>query len=279
MVQLKSPIEILRLLDQSNCGKCGKPTCLAFAAATFKGNCQLDECPNLSSDVVERHSVKEAGQHFVEDWMEETLAQLKSRIAAMDLASAAERLGAEYSFGRLTVRCLGKRVGVDADGNLVTDIHTHTGLAIPLLMYILDSVGTPVSGEWINFRELEGGKDWYGLYQQTCERPLKSLADADSELFIDMLHVFGGRTPDHDYPADISIVLHPLPRVPIMISYSGPEDELESTLTILYDSTVEKHLSIELIHALTTDLARMFEKIALRHGKLRAPTAQRLSRS
>jgi hypothetical protein len=267
MIQLNSPVEILKLLDQSNCGECGKPTCLSFAAAVFKGSCQLSECPELESDVIEQYSVKDSGQQSVEQRMEELLVQLKQRICQTDLSSAARRLGAEYADGKLTVQCLGKNVSVDTEGNIITDIHVHPWIAIPVYKYILDAAGTPASGEWITFRELKGGNDRYPLYQQMCERPLRNVADTYTELFDDMLHVFRGKRIDYHYPADISIVLHPLPRVPVLICYSAPEDGLESSLTIFYDSTAEENLDIELIYGLAIGMVRMFEKIALRHGQ------------
>jgi hypothetical protein len=266
MAQLKSPVEILKLLDKSNCRECKKPTCLAFAAAVFSGQSQLSECPKLDSVIIERYGVKTAGQQSIQQQMEESLAQLKQMIGAIDLSSAARRLGADYSDGKLTLQCLGKNFSVDAEGNITTDIHVHPWIVVPVFNYIMYGAGTPVSGEWITFRELKSGKDWYPLYRQRCEKPLKKVADNYTDLFDDMLHVFSGKRIDHSYPADISIVLYPLPKVPVLICYSGPEDGLESSLTVFYDSTAEENLNIESIYALAAGLVRRFEKIALRHG-------------
>jgi len=151
-------------------------------------------------------------------------------------------------------------------GNIITEIHVNPWVAMPIFDYILDGTGTPPSGEWVTFRELNGGEDWYPLYAQRCEKPLKKVADTYTELFDDMLQIFSGKRIDHHYPADISIVIHPLPKVPILICYSGPEDGLESTLTVLYDKTVEKNLNIQAIYGLIVGLVTMFEKITLRHG-------------
>jgi CO dehydrogenase/acetyl-CoA synthase gamma subunit (corrinoid Fe-S protein) len=55
MDQFKNPMEIFKLLDKSNCRKCNKPTCLAFAAAVFQGQKRLDECPQLDREIIKRH--------------------------------------------------------------------------------------------------------------------------------------------------------------------------------------------------------------------------------
>jgi len=38
-------IEIFKLLPKTNCGKCGVPTCLAFAMALAAGKAELASCP------------------------------------------------------------------------------------------------------------------------------------------------------------------------------------------------------------------------------------------
>ena len=53
MAQLNNVLDILKLLDKSNCRKCGEPTCMAFAATVHKGEKELQSCPNLESDVID----------------------------------------------------------------------------------------------------------------------------------------------------------------------------------------------------------------------------------
>ena len=266
MSQLSSPIEILKILNKSNCKECNEPTCLAFAAAVFKGNKQLAECPHLESDILERFSGKTEKQMTIEQNLDETVAQLKRKIATIDLSLLAQRLGARFSENKLTIKILGKDFSVDSKGNLSSDIHIHPWITIPILSYVIDSAGMPVSGKWVPFRELRNGKTWYRLFGQRCEKPLKRVADTYTDLFEDMIHIFNGRQVENHYSSDISLVLHPLPKVPILICYWKPEDGLESSLNVFFDSTAEDNLNIESIYALGTGLVTMFEKIALRHG-------------
>ena len=44
------PLDIWKLLPQTNCGKCGEATCMAFAFLLIQGKKGLDECPVLQSD-------------------------------------------------------------------------------------------------------------------------------------------------------------------------------------------------------------------------------------
>jgi hypothetical protein len=266
MDQFKNPMEIFKLLDKSNCRKCNKPTCLAFAVAVFQGQKRLDECPQLNREIIERHGGMAVNQISLEQMQYESIEHLKRKIVKIDLQSAAQRLDAQFSNEKLTIKCLGKDFSVDTDGNISTDIHVHSWIAVPVLTYILEGAGTPVSGKWVPFRELEGGKKWYRLFEQRCEKPLKKVADTYTDLFEDMIHLFNGRQVENHYASDISLVLHPLPKVPLLICYWKPEDDLASDLHIFFDSKAEDNLPIESIYTLGAGLVIMFEKIALRHG-------------
>ncbi|MBT4364259.1 MAG: DUF3786 domain-containing protein [Desulfobacteraceae bacterium] len=268
MAQFNNVMEIFKLLDKSNCRLCNKPTCLAFAAEVFNGQIQLSECPTIETEVIKKYSGKIANQKNIERERDESIEKLKRKIASIDLSSSAKKLGANFSSSKdkLTFKCLGKDISVDKKGNILTDIHVHSWIAIPALNYIISGAGKPVSGKWVPLRELEGGKDWYRLFAQRCEIPLKKVADTYTDLFEDMIHLFNGRQVENHYTSDISLVLYPLPKMPVLICYWKPEDGLESTLNIFFDSTAEENLNIESIYTLCTGLVIMFEKIALRHG-------------
>lgn len=266
MAQFKGPLDILKLLDGSNCGKCRKPTCLAFAGAVFKGDSKLDDCPRLENEVIEKYIDYTSSFISSDQLGENAIEYFKNRIAQIDLAVTAERLGADYSDGKLTIKCLGKDVSVTQDGGIITEIHVNLWMAGPILTYIPDGKGLDVSGKWVTFRDLDGGEYKYPLFEQRCEKPLKRVADIYPGLFEDMLQIFNGKKVDYHYFADISIMLHPLPKVPIMVCYSKPVDDLESNLSVFFDSTVAENLGFEGAFTLGAGLTLMFEKIALRHS-------------
>jgi len=267
MEQLQSPVDILKLLPRTNCRDCHEATCLAFAAAVFKGQRQLSECPYLEADVLTRYSGPEQinGVNSQSD-QEELLKGLQQQIRSLDLESAAKRTGGTLNNGRLTIRVLGKEVSIDTDGNFFSDIHIHGWVTVPMMVYILEGQGKPLTGSWLPFRELPHGKDWQRFFEHRCEKPLKKVADLYTDLFADMLHIFQGKQIDNLYGSDISLVLYPLPKLPILICYWRPEDGMESSIHLFFDSSAEDNLKVDAIYLLCTGLVIMFEKIALTHG-------------
>jgi hypothetical protein len=266
MAQLNNVLDILKLLDKSNCRECGEPTCMAFAACVHQGDKDLASCPHLAPEVLEQVGGHVQKRRSPDQDAVEAMAQLKTEIAQVDFESAAQRVGAQFSDGRLTLKILGKDFSVDENGNLFSDIHINSWVAIPFLNYVLHGKGTIPSGDWIPFRELKGGQEMYGLFAQQCEKRLKKVADGYTGLFEDMLNIFSGKQMERHYASDISLVLYPLPRVPVLICYWKPEDGMASDLSIFFDAEVENNLSLESIYALCTGMSRMFENIVKSHG-------------
>ena len=266
MPQPKNAMEIFQLLDKSNCRECGEKTCLAFAGAVYQGHKKIDRCPKLNQATIDRLSDESEYQNTIEQNRDESLEMMKSKISDLDLGAAAKRVGANLSGGKLTLKMLGKDFSVDAKGTLAADIHINPWVAVPFLDYIRCGKGLPVSGNWVSFRELKDGRERYPLFQKRCEAPMKQVADSYTDLFDDLVRIFGGEKVEKQFESDISVVLHPLPRVPIMICYWLPEDGLESSLNVFFDDTADKNLAIGSIFTLGAGLTQMFEKLALRHG-------------
>lgn len=55
------PLDIYRLLPQTNCKQCGEATCMAFAVAILQGRRTAEDCPPLA-----RQSFQEARRRLVE---------------------------------------------------------------------------------------------------------------------------------------------------------------------------------------------------------------------
>ena len=266
MAHPKNAMEIFQLLDKSNCRECGEKTCLAFAGAVFTGARKLDQCPKLDRETMAPFSEDSQSPNTVEQEREATMQMLQDRVAQSDLAEAAKRIGADYSGGRLTLKVLGKNFSVDTRGQLYADIHVNSWVVAPFFSYVLSGKGLPASGNWVSFRELKDGKERYALFQKRCEAPMKKVADTYTDLFDDLVHIFSGRQVEEQFESDISVVLHPLPRIPLMVCYWKPEDGLESSLNLFFDKTADDNLDIGSVFSLGAGLAQMFEKLALRHG-------------
>ncbi len=257
---------VFRLLEKTNCRKCNEPTCLSFAAKVFLGSRPLRDCPFVSQEVLAQYPDKNAvpGPGSAED---PDLQKMIQRITQMDFEDAARRTGGTLVRDRLTLRIFGKPFSIDRTGRFFSDIHINPWITGPVLTYLLESQGVPLTGQWVPFRELEHARELNGLFVKRTEEPLHQIADTHPGLFEDLILVFSGREIAGLYDSDISLVLYPLPLVPVLICYwSKSEEGMASQLNLFFDSSTSRNGGCDMVFRLTAGIVRMFEKLALTHG-------------
>ncbi len=260
-----TPLEIYKILPQTNCGKCILPSCLAFAAAVAAGGRKLKECPDIDPKLLTGFSGQIRATDGERDLEQAAfIDKLKRKMAGIDPGRIAPVIGARRDGDSLIINSLGKNFQVDHRGEMVSECHIIPWVVAPLLSYISNPTHAEPTGEWISFREIKGGIEWQGLFTRRCENVLKELADANPDLLTDLIDIFNGREVDW-YEADIALVLHPLPHIPILICYQGREDDLDSGLTIFLDRCCGTNLHIKPLFTLCSGLVQMFAKIATRH--------------
>jgi hypothetical protein len=262
----KNVMEIYTLLDKSNCKKCFLPSCLAFAGAVFTGQKQLSQCPNLSPELIRQLGGESLAVAPFDQVINTIMEQLRQEIRATDLEKAAELLGEEFSGGRLTMKILGKTFRIDSNGDLFTEIHANPWVVVPAYKYVLKGAKKEVAGTWVSFRELPEGREGAGIFSQRCEKPLKKLADTYPDLFEDLIRLFSGSQVENYVDSDISIVLHPLPKLPMLICYWKAEADMDSDLKLFFDITAEDNLDTDSLNTLITGFVRMLQRIVLRHS-------------
>ncbi len=266
MPQFANAMEVFKLLDKSNCRKCNESTCLAFASKVFLGNKPLDLCPKLSQEILDQYQGRQKKGSAIDEARDAFLDALKEDIKSCDLVQAAERVGGSFSNGKLTIRIFGKPFSIDQNGSMFSQIHINPWIAGPVAGYVMNCKGVPLTGQWVPFRELKGGREKNGLFVQRSEKSLKQIADKYPHLFEDLIHIFNGKRVENHYESDISLVLYPLPKVPMLVCYWKPEEGMASDLNLFFDSSADMNADIDIVYGLAAGIVVMFEKISLKHG-------------
>ena len=126
---------------------------------------------------------------------------------------------------------------IDSEGEKASIYH-----AIIFLHYLNTADGTPLSGNWISFKELSGGEIYNQAFYKRAQKPfLKAFEDAP-EKFVEAASKLGGfKLPFGDY----GMVIPVLPRVPLAMVLTPGDDEIETTCTILFDSRANSYLPTE----------------------------------
>ena len=266
-------IDVFRQLDRSNCGQCGVPSCFGFAALVIKGDKRVQDCPRAPVELRDRIAETlepVVPRPVVDEGQVAEYEALKLEIATLDFTEAAPRTGGLPTGDRLVIRCLGKPFEIDSRGELHAMCHVHFWLHWPLLQYALHCEGVPHTGEWARFADLRGAQDWTRFFAHRCETGLRHLAVTDPDLLFDALSLFGtgveGSGLADDEGPDRAIILHPLPRVRMMIGYWRSDDDFEAQWTILFDRACERNLDARSTYLLVQGFPEMLRRILERHG-------------
>ncbi|MBU4262753.1 MAG: DUF3786 domain-containing protein [Proteobacteria bacterium] len=267
MTQIKNPLELYKLLKKSNCRECRLQSCMAFAVAVIQGQKQLADCPYIDRETLQALGGVVGGRSSREDEQQQVLARLKQEAGQIDFPEAAARLGVQLRDGRLGINCLGKDFWIDAAGEMWSECHNNPWVLIPLLNYIIHGKGRQLSGEWVAFGDLPGAADWNRFFSRRCEEAMGQLADAHAELIFEILHLFGANPAAGVTNADQSLVIFPLPGLPMLINYWPPEDHFASKLNILFDRTAADNITVESIYLLGRGLVEMFRGLIVKHSR------------
>ena len=98
------------------------------------------------------------------------------------------------------------------------------------------------------------------------EKSFQKTADRYPGLFEDLNDIFNGEKTENYYQSDISMVLYPLPKLPLLVCYWKAEEGMDSDLHLFFDSSADMNANIDIVYRITAGIVVMFEKIAIKHG-------------
>lgn len=247
-------LELYKKLPKKNCGQCRQKTCMPFALSVIKGESELSECPHLTEKEIEslKGSIKKS------DWRQELIANLKEEIKNIDFAKVAEGIGAEARNNHLVIKCLGRVFNISPDGEITTHGYITPWIRILLLHYIRTAGKGNLSGKWVSYSELRGGMVKASSFLRDCEEPIKEFLESYFDKTEEILKRLGAERRN-DFPTKYAWHLYLLPKIPAVILYWPKEEEFESKLKIIFDSTADRFLDAESIIFLVEGLAKNIE--------------------
>ncbi len=260
------PLSIYKLLPKTNCRDCGLRTCMSFASALIRQEKALEDCPHLSKEArQELAPLLEASAP--DEGFREMINALKAEVRGLDLGAMAQGLGARYEDcpeGRLHIKCLGKDFIILDNGTLESICHVNVWVELMLLNYCRMQGRGSRSGRWASYGDLPSAAPTAPYFEKRFEEPMRAIADAHTEVFLDLMEIFGG-APAEGFDADHAFIIHPLPKVPFLVLYTEPDEDFPSSLRILLDSSVTTYIPKEAITYTGRGIVEMFKRIISKH--------------
>jgi hypothetical protein len=256
-----NPYQFLRHTPGSNCGDCGWPTCLAFAAAVTKAGVRADRCQHLQRDGLPPELLGEestaasndALEHSEEERHTALAAHLRSKMEGLDLRSLAPRLGADWSADdpdMLRFSFLNRPVrlgaaGVFLDGGEPADPRDQ------ILLYNYVAIGSAGQARkpdstWIGMESLPNSIAKIRTLAAYCEERLAERFSGRINKLTE-LYVALAAEPAAGQSADAAFVISALPCVPLLLLFweAELEDGFPAKVKVLFDQHVLDFLDLE----------------------------------
>lgn len=238
--------DILKKTKKDNCGKCGFPTCMAFAAAVHTGGAPISRCPFIEG-------VSDEGpRRGTMDDPETALAkELKEKVRDIDLKERSEGLGGEVveidGEMALKLRYLGEDIFISPKKVFRRDgKELEPRDQILLYNYLFFGGKGELSGEFVGLESFPNSISKVVTLKRYTEDKIASHFSSRPDELKKVCERLGGKeiAPCH---ADVCIFIRVLPKVPIEIHFwdEDKEDGFPAKVKVLFDKRALDFLDIE----------------------------------
>ena len=251
------PVDLYKKLPATNCGDCGKPSCLAFATQVVGYGYEVKECPHL--EAATRKEIEEAlkrqrekGVYVKKENHKITREHLKEKIRNHDFEAIYSGLEVGYAVND----------GVEAlkipyFGRVVT--MRHTGIVrdkdeefdpwdeVLLYNYIFFSGSKPLKGNWVGLESFPNSLSKRVALEEGCHRRINQVfAGAQRELD-SACEKLGGSSVTDGHNADLAYRFQPLPKLPLLLLFwdEDKEEGFDSQTKVLFDESAMEYLDLE----------------------------------
>ncbi len=244
-----NPHDILKRVPKTNCGKCGYPACLAFAANVAKSGEDPHKCPYI--DLTDFKFSPDSGTDLKQLGNEHDLKlirYLKDKIRPLDFSSLTIPLQATCANDCLHFSYLGQQVMVSKSTLLINDKEPEDPRdQILIYNYIHFGGGKTPATDWIGLESVPNAISKIRTLATYCEEKLATFFTAKTKDDISKFCKIVDGTVTTEGSADIVALVPVLPQIPQQILFwdEDQDDGFAAKVKVLYPANVMDYLDIE----------------------------------
>lgn len=126
-------------------------------------------------------------------------------------------------------------------------------LPLVLVIFLLTARDIPLEGQMVNERQIPGGELFFRHLHALPSHAIEEVFGSRPEHFMKVALKLGG-APTGD--CGFSVEFRPLPRIPVWIHLWPEDEEFPARCTFTFDSSIHKHLPLDIVWALVQVLVQ-----------------------
>ena len=178
---------------------------------------------------------------------DETYTYYLTRIAELDFARIAGRLGAELAGEELIIPVFGNSYRIskqslsDASGS-----RPDFSVCVVLFKYVLLCPDVdPIEDDWVSFKDFKDAAPFAGAFVNYTEAPLATHFAGRLAQLESAARAINGHPPATDFPYDLCLQFAALPKVPVLMLFNDVDEEFAARCAVLFEKRAEKYLDME----------------------------------
>lgn len=256
-------IEIYKKLPKTNCGKCGLPTCIAFAFKVKNAQCTIGDCPYVTKEAEDSSSRKAPAS--LDDNYERVSRDLEAEAIHTDFKDAAAAIGghAEIINGReiIQLKMMNKTFEMRKEGLFENDAYCHDSWSkIILYDYIRRKGNIPLSGDWVTLGHFPNTASHVKAFQRSAEEKVAATFNKNTSGLTARCKEFAGTEDQGKMKADYVYRFDLLPRIPLYMCFWESDEEFQASCKIFLDRSAEAYIDIEYLAYLVERFIELFVK-------------------
>ncbi|MGD2097267.1 MAG: DUF3786 domain-containing protein [Desulfobacterales bacterium] len=178
---------------------------------------------------------------------EETYSNYLARVAELEFAKIAGRLGAEIAGEELIVPVFGNPYRISKQGlNDPSGRRPDFSTCVVLFKYLLLCPDyDPIDDDWVTFKDFKDAAPFAGAFVNYTEAPLADYFTGNLARLEAAARALNGRPPAVDFPYDLSLQFPALPKVPVLMLFNDADEEFAARCAVLFERRAEKYLDME----------------------------------
>jgi hypothetical protein len=119
--------------------------------------------------------------------------------------------------------------------------------------------GTQAPAEWIDFRDIPEGNNYYSVFEARVYKPFLNTFGEKPDTFLEAAQSLGGKRADL---ADFSATIPVFPRVPVTLLIYKGDEEFPPACKVLFKPSIKDYLPTEDVTLVCEDLVKELAKQA-----------------
>ncbi|MFQ5713382.1 MAG: DUF3786 domain-containing protein [Candidatus Scalinduaceae bacterium] len=256
-------IEIYKKLPGTNCGKCGEPTCMAFALKVKNAQRKISDCPYVTE--ADEGPLSQKPITTMDDNYERVSNKLEEEVRNINLKEAAIAIGGDYEIKNgeeiVRLKMMNKTYEIRKEGLFENDKYCHNSWSkIIVYDYVCRKGTRPLTGDWVTLGHFPDTASHVKAFQSKAEDKVAEIFNKNIDDLKLRCKELGGIQERGKVKADYVCHFDLLPRIPLYLCFWEADEEFQASCKLFLDSSADAYIDIEYLAYLVERFVELFVK-------------------